>query len=399
MTSKFPAKWITQTMRGAPQIVAQPGAVILAIDALLLSGWGATTAVSITVQGGVATAVMNEGIYFEEFSVVLIAGVTSPAQLNGEAFVFSRTNKSISFITDAPDGVAAGNFTIKYAPVGGWEKTYSDTNKAVYRSLDPKSPGHFLRVDDTDPQSVRVRAFETMTDIDTGTGPYPTDAQCAGGGYWYKNYLATANNTVIPYVLAGDNLMMLVAISGGITSSAGRTGTIARGFGLPISLAPAGDPWSCLLSYHGNNPNTGSGSGALCGGSVSGPNGATAMARTFSGTGGSVYASQRPSTGAANAVSGNDATLGKAPSSIDGQLKLSNVFLFEASSDGTPRSVVPGIRYMPQSSVMSVIRQGSVFRTVDGKSFVALDYSQDLSSNVTGVYLFEISGSWRDQEA
>ena len=230
--SKFPAKWITQTMRGAPQIVAQPGAVILAIDALLLSGWGATTAVSITVQGGVATAVMNEGIYFEEFSVVLIAGVTSPAQLNGEAFVFSRTNKSISFITDAPDGVAAGNFTIKYAPVGGWEKTYSDTNKAVYRSLDPKSPGHFLRVDDTNPQSVRVRAFETMTDIDTGTGPYPTDAQCAGGGYWYKNYLATANNTVIPYVLAGDNLMMLVAISGGITSSAGRTGTIARGFGL-----------------------------------------------------------------------------------------------------------------------------------------------------------------------
>lgn len=65
----------------------------------------------------------------------------------------------------------------------GWTKPFSDTNKAAYRQP-PGSNEFYLRVVDsgTAQESSRARGYEAMTDIDTGTGPFPTVAQVSGDG-------------------------------------------------------------------------------------------------------------------------------------------------------------------------------------------------------------------------
>lgn len=67
----------------------------------------------------------------------------------------------------------------------GWTKEYSGTNKAAYKQ-GTGSNGFYLRVDDTITTQTRIVGYETMTDVDTGTNPFPTAAQISGGMYWFK---------------------------------------------------------------------------------------------------------------------------------------------------------------------------------------------------------------------
>lgn len=73
----------------------------------------------------------------------------------------------------------------------GWTKEYSGTNKAVYKQ-GTGSNGFYLRVDDSGTTTARVVGYEAMTDVDTGTNPFPTAAQLSGGVYWFKCETATS---------------------------------------------------------------------------------------------------------------------------------------------------------------------------------------------------------------
>lgn len=72
----------------------------------------------------------------------------------------------------------------------------------VYRATDPTSLGMYLRVDDTGTTVARVVGYETMSDVNTGTGPFPTSAQVAGGGYWEKS--SSAGSTARNWIMVGD---------------------------------------------------------------------------------------------------------------------------------------------------------------------------------------------------
>lgn len=78
----------------------------------------------------------------------------------------------------------------------GWTKEYSGTNKAAYKQ-GTGSNGFYLRVDDTGTTLARVVGYETMTDVDTGTNPFPTNVQQSGGLYWTKNQDANLRSWVI----------------------------------------------------------------------------------------------------------------------------------------------------------------------------------------------------------
>jgi hypothetical protein len=41
-----------------------------------------------------------------------------------------------------------------------------------------------------------------MSDVNTGTGPFPTAAQVAGGGYWEKS--GAAGSTARNWIVVGD---------------------------------------------------------------------------------------------------------------------------------------------------------------------------------------------------
>src|SRR3990167_7265234 len=304
----------------------------------LAAAGGVSTAIAVSVASGIAPATPTSGETFDRDAGVLIAGAT-PGDLNGEARVLTTSLTSITWATTAADGVATGTITIKYAPQTDWVKVYAGTNKAAYRSNHVQSRGRYLRIDDTGTTTARVRGYESMTDVDTGTGPFPTDAQMSGGGHWHKSVFANA--TAVKYRIFCDERFVLIEIAAGYSGGVNNIGAVARGFGDPIELSPSGDAWATLLSFNGVNA-TFVGRASFADASDSSADGQTVFPRALVGLGGSVQGVTAPFTG--SGVSGGVATLGVAPSAVDGQIKTSRVFVRETGANLPPRAAVPGTR-------------------------------------------------------
>lgn len=203
-------KYFDSTMAGAPALSGTAGTLIAVLDACLKDGFGAVTLNGLVVAGNVATGTVSGGHGFAMIGgavgpVIRIAGAT-PSALNGDWRIASVPNgTTFTFATTGiADQTATGTITAKRAPLG-FSKPFSGTNKAAYRADDPASGRLYLRVADDGAGAAtyaRVRGYETMSDVDTGTGPFPTDAQVSGGLYWGKSSAASA--TARAWRLVGD---------------------------------------------------------------------------------------------------------------------------------------------------------------------------------------------------
>ena len=70
----------------------------------------------------------------------------------------------------------------------GWTAPYTGTNLIAFKE-GAGGNNRFLRVfdggaDTSTSRVIKVRAYENMTAISTGTGLFPTSAQVNGGYYW-----------------------------------------------------------------------------------------------------------------------------------------------------------------------------------------------------------------------
>lgn len=192
-------KLFTSDQLGAPTMNSAAGQLLGVLDACLCDGFGLKSITAGSITGGVCTISLGTSHAFTVDTVVEIAGAT-PSGLNGQWRVTSSTSTSFSFSTAVTGAVSAAG-TVKVAPLG-WEKLYTGTNVRAYRSLDPTSNGMILRVDDTGTINALVRGYESMTDIDTGIGAFPTVAQVAGaGGVWGKANDTTNRN----WFIVGDS--------------------------------------------------------------------------------------------------------------------------------------------------------------------------------------------------
>ena len=108
----------------------------------------------------------------------------------------------------------------------GWAKAFSGTNLAAYR---PPVGGNrlYLRIDDTGTTNGRGVGYESMTDVNTGVGGFPTEAQIAGGMYWPKSN--TADATARPWIIAATDRMLIMHVSP--TSVANATNASICAFG------------------------------------------------------------------------------------------------------------------------------------------------------------------------
>ena len=392
-------KFITENMPGAPVLSGTAGALISVLDALLVTGFGLRTATSVTVAGGVATVTLSSDALNPNLlhSVILVDGVAAPmAALNGEQRVTAATSTTLQFATAVADGTATGTITIKSAPAG-WEKLYSGTNKAVYRSTHVQSAKHCLRVDDTGTTSARVVGYETMTDVDSGVAPFPTAVQMSGGGYWWKSIDATA--AARGYFFAADPRMLLAAPRPSGVGAA--LSANVRGFGDPIALAPSGDAWATALSYAGPYYFSKFDLGAFSGSnSVSDSDGGSAFPRAFSGLGAAVICRPVNEAGEPYQVSGkHGAGFGPGPSHIDGQIKLTRVMMAEQTVYSAPRCVIPGVFCVPQliadgTFLPSTVIDGSGALTGRKLLSVATGTVANGTANV-GVAFIDITGPWR----
>lgn len=113
----------------------------------------------------------------------------------------------------------------------GWTLEFSGTNKRVYRNSLALGTGTYLRVDDTgseqlaDTRLAWMRAYEAMSDVDTGTNPCPTAAQLGRGIQVLKS--TVANATACPWVVVACERYAYLFVAHSATSAAGFAG-VAR---------------------------------------------------------------------------------------------------------------------------------------------------------------------------
>jgi len=393
MATDFPVKYCHSGMRGAPEITRAPGSLLAVLRAFLISGFGTVTAQSITVDNGTATAVVGSGNSFEVDSIILIAGADDAA-LNGEARVLSASASTITWATTAADGATTGTVQIRYAPVGGWHEPFTGTqDKAVFQSTDNESAGHCLRIDDSALKFTHVRGYEAMSDLDTGSGPFPLATQSTA--LWLKSN--ASNNNPVRWDAVADSRMLLLAIAPESHSSTTNIAATVRGFGEPVALSPSGDVWASLLSC-AHTEGSGYHYGALCqpyNDSYS-SYGGTYCCRAASSLGGATTVRSKSLVGSNN-VSGDDDFLGTFPSAIDGQLKYSQKIITVAHNDHTARALLPSLLHIPQKNVLSHINPRDRIQgagAMAGRTLLALPTGRG-SSTVYGITLVDITGPWR----
>lgn len=399
MSDTYSVSYITHTMRGAPQIRGNtPGGLIDVLDCVLVTGWGLAAPTSVTVASGTATATFSGPTPWEVGAVIEISGGT-PSGLAGKSRVATVVGNAMTFPTPAADGTYSGSIGIKYAGAG-WEKVFSGTNKAVYRSTDVTGSRFCLRVDDSNGLFARVRGYETMSDIDTGTGMFPLDSQISGGWYWHK--ATSSNATAIPYLLAADAKQVLQAIAYGVSADAAYAMTGVFGFGEGVHLNPAGDVFATVLSGSASsnvNLNYGALSGAKS--DSNGSYGGAVFARGWQGLGGGIFARPVPEGGGSTVFSGDDNTLGAAPSPIDGSVKMVRMLLKEQGAPGLLRSVTPGCYFVPQKldnmlyAAQFALHDGG--GALAGRKFAAifLGSSGAYGDLRAGTAFVDVTGPWR----
>lgn len=198
MSNPVDVCWYTNAMAGAPALAGQAGKMPDVLDACLLTGFGSKTLSSLVVASGVATGTVSTGHEFLDYVVVLVAGATLSG-LNGKKRITVVNSTTFTFdATGISDQTATGTITVKMAPPGGWEKKWSGTNKAAYRSTAIGATGHLLRVDDSPALYPTLIVYEDMpTDVDTGTGP-------SIGNQWFCKS-TQADSTAVNWRLFADD--------------------------------------------------------------------------------------------------------------------------------------------------------------------------------------------------
>lgn len=338
-----PVKFFHSEIPGAPVLSGTAGSLIAVLDACLVNGWGLITAQSASVNGGVCTLAFATGHVFQPLIVALVAGAGTAA-INGEQRVTATTTNTVSFpAPNVPDGPVTGTVTIKVAPAG-WVKLFSGVNKAVYKPAPADASGCVVRIDDTAARYARMRAYESMTDVDTGIGPTPTDAQLSGGLYIPKS--PEANATARRWVVAASDRFVHFAATSGAAQYPEDYASVAFG---DFPSLKAGDAYNFIVV--GDTIDT-SGIGS--------PGYNNSLHKAYGFNGAYVVRSYVQSGGAIPAYLYKPGMMGDvwsgSPSSAAGPNPISNtidicptLFLEGASYNGNRRGEIPGLYGIPHN--------------------------------------------------
>lgn len=266
----------------------------------------------------------------------------------------------------------------------GWTQEFSGTNLAVFRP--PSGTRMRLRIDDTSATDARVRGYEAMSDVNTGTGLFPTDALQNGGSYMHKS---SAGSTSRGWVLAADQkrFILIVAQSAATVDASGAVGQ-GLFFG-DIKTAKSGDAFHCFI-----NAGLATGSTSSAFGSINnGPSGLSTasghfLARSYTQVGGAVYASKHTDA----VKTANTSTLGTGgvayPDPITGGILVAPIYVAEL---GNVRGVLPGVwaplHNLPASPGDTFSGSGDLA----GKTFMLLDVG---GQSTRGRIALEISDTW-----
>lgn len=328
-----PVKHFLSSHAGAPVLTGVAGGLIPVLDACLVNGFNLITLDSLVVVDGVLTGT-KAGHGFVPDQV--IATSANESNLIGEWTVTTVTSNTFSAVaTGVTNATGTGTLSAKAAPLG-WSKVFSGTNKAVYRSNDVESCRMYLRVDDTSGYQAYTTGYETMADVDTGTGRFPTQAQASSGLFWSRS--ASSNSTARLWKLAGNSKIFHFFPRVDIYTYTTHHYT----FGDFVS-EKQGDAFNCIIVGH-TNQLLGVGYGSI--GVRNFNSSGMFIPRSFNQLGGAVTAS----TGCAvvaegSGVAGNPAY----PALTNNGLILCGIIMRETTANVIRALSIPGVHATPQT--------------------------------------------------
>jgi hypothetical protein len=273
----------------------------------------------------------------------------------------------------------------------GWTKAYSGTNLAAYR-MDTTSPstGMYLRVDDTGTTTARIRGYQTMSDINTGTFTFPTDVQIAGGLYLRKS--AAASAVARPWMVIADNRAFYMFVFSSQTVYGATSSDDSGIFFGDIITNETTDGYECVLI--GSTSTAATGATQYLGTIATSYTAAVAhyIARQYTGLGSSwpITKVRIAPTGTTAGAAMGTAVASAFPDAITGGINLFAIEVMEATS--TYRGVMPGM-YEPYGGT----NVGNIFDTFNGagslagQTFILVPV---YSTSTAGRAAIRISGTW-----
>jgi len=388
-------KFYREDFPGAPVLNGVAGSLIGLLEACLCTGFGLRSATSLVVAGGVATLTLGSDAKNGNLlnSVILVEGVTGAlTALNGEQRVTFASSAELKFATAAADGTATGSITVKTAPAG-WEKKFSGTNKAVFKSLAVEANTSYLWVNDTGTVNANVRAYESMTDVNTGTGAAPTAAESASGGFWVKSSGANANAN--RWDLFADTRAFYFCPTPNSGNNPAHIGQPCYFFGDLIAYKNA-DAFAVGIFASATAPSNAANYGSVFHGQQG--SSMSRVLRSYAAVGSATPVFPAPLCGNSNSYSGADVLLGVFPAPTDGGLRMSGIQVMERSLSGTNavlRGAMPGIYHVPQSGLSEYFQRGDI--TVSGGANMVAVYAGGNNQDTTGGGrgFFDVTGPWR----
>lgn len=423
MTNKV--KWMHQGMTGAPVLTNNWGSLTALLDACLVNGFNLQTITTLTRTDSTATATLTSGHGFMVDQVISIAGCDQ-SQYNGEFTITAVTATSVSFTlsgTPISPATSITSISIKVAPLG-FDIAFTGTNKRAYRSPNPLSNRHYLRVDDSLPTGytttwakfARVTIAEGMSDIDTfvgGRAPYdpaaPTKNEIPSGSGttqyagWFKWYYARQSyaessgdnsNWSRSWILIGDDRGFFLSNSSGY----GGDWRILHAF-TDFDSYKASDNYASYLiaseryqqvgytggsypyndAYSAYSQNT---TGKIC-------------IRNYTQIGEPTKLGMLSlNDGNASNISGRSSNI-PFPNGPDYGLILHPIYLRETDSGGHLRGVLPGIYWIHQNQPYSHLTLIDNVIGYEGRKFLIVTISSYGGEGNTCSFAYDITGPWR----
>ena len=335
---------LRSTMTGAPQMNGANGTVNAVLNACLVNGFNTQSVTSATASGTTITFNFASAPGFSAGDTVTIAGASN-ASTNGQFRVQSAaSNQVIVANTAVSAGAVGGTITLKFSPLG-WTRPCSGTNLGVYRQGGSSATKRYLRADDTTIVSTsyaNFRAYEAMTAVSTGTGPFPTSTQAPNAVQIYYPTSGTTNQ----WLLVGT----------------------PRAFALLISPDPASLTSGCRAFFFGDTARTTKPAdtyNALITGADGWPTSSFYMPRAYTGAAGAVTA-QIASVGGTNSAS-----LGAVyPCAASGGLNLADAPAVYETATTVLRGFLPGMLAAVQAPVhnggASALPPGAILSGITG---------------------------------
>lgn len=383
--------------QGAPSLYGQVGQMITFLDAVLQNGYGSVSVSSITRSGTTATVTTATAHGLSTGDSATIGGAAQ-ADYNIDAVVTVLTATTFTYdVANSPTTPATGTITSKRSPVG-YTKVFTGTNKAVYRCNDLSSNRHYLRILDDGggtggAQEARVFAYETMTDVDTGTNVFPTAAQSTYGYLWRKS--STTDTTPKTWIVISDGKFFYLMVQHANTtlSMTNSDTNFGGSFGDVISYKP-GDVWATMLT--GNcvqNTTSSHQNGTMAAqASITAPSsftsGSIVLARNYTAVAGAQYVGLY-GTGLSGACLGATAAVSY-PHAIDNGFYMAPVVITQGSP-ALLRGRLPGAYECMHGRALNNLDIIENVQGMSGRKFMCLYGS---NGSINGNLMIDITGPW-----